>query len=63
MNDYDNKSLFEEFYSICSDIKIKNTAFFQAAYLVLIGKRRGPKLAHLILALGKRRVMNLLEQV
>ncbi len=60
---YGNQGLFQEFYSICEEEKIKNTDFFEGAYLALIGKRRGPKLTHLISAIGKKRAVDLLSQL
>ena len=46
---YTEEQLFNEFYSICQKTSIKNTEFFDAAYRVIIGKRKGPRLASLIL--------------
>ena len=60
---FNEQSLFDEFYSICEKIGFKNTEFFEGAYLVLIGKKRGPKLATFILALGQKRIATLLEGV
>ena len=62
-NNYDNQSLFNEFYKICEEAGIKNTDFFEGAYLALIGKKKGPKLANFILALGKERVIKLLNEL
>ena len=62
-NNYDNQSLFNEFYNICEEAGIKNTDFFEGAYLALIGKKKGPKLANFILALGKERVIKLLNEL
>jgi len=60
---FDDQALFNEFYAICDELKIKNTEFFEGAYLALIGKRRGPKLTHLILAMDKKRLLTLLDQL
>lgn len=60
---YNNQTLFQEFYDICEKVGIKNTEFFEGAYMALIGKKRGPKLTHLILAIGKKRTTNLLDQL
>ena len=57
------KSLFNEFYSICKELGIKNTEFFEAAYKVLLNKEKGPKLAPFILALGKEKVAKLFDGV
>ncbi|MBI2101931.1 lysine--tRNA ligase [Candidatus Woesearchaeota archaeon] len=61
--EWDEKSLFNEFYSICKEFGIKNTEFFEAAYKVLLNKERGPKLAPFILALGKEKVAKMFEGV
>jgi len=62
-HEYDSLSLFQEFYKICEEAGIPNTEFFTGAYLVLLGKTQGPKLANLILILGKDRVTKLFTQV
>src|SRR3989338_3693903 len=61
--EWDEKSLFNEFYRICKELGIKNTEFFGATYKVLLNKERGPKLAPFILALGKEKVAKLFEGV
>jgi len=61
--DYGEKELFNEFYEICKRIEIKNTEFFDAAYRVIINKRKGPRLASLILAVGKENIIKLLNQI
>jgi len=45
---------------ILKAIKIKNTDFFRASYQAIIGKEKGPRLASLILAIGKEKVVKLL---
>ncbi|MDO8556321.1 MAG: lysine--tRNA ligase [Nanoarchaeota archaeon] len=62
-NNYDQQTLFNEFYTICQELNIKNTVFFEGAYLALIGKRRGPKLTSLMLALEKERLLKILSQI
>lgn len=62
-NNYDEETLFEEFYSICQEVNIKNTEFFNAAYKVLINKEKGPRLASFILAVGKDKVVEILETI
>ena len=57
--DWEQNELFNEFYSICKKIDIKNTDFFRVAYNVLLNKDRGPKLAPFILALGKEKIIEL----
>ena len=62
-NDYNEETLFEEFYSICKELNIKNTEFFSAAYKVLINKEKGPRLASFILAAGKEKIIEILETI
>ena len=62
-NDYDEKTLFQEFYSIIKELNIKGPEFFTAAYKVLLNKERGPKLATFILAVGKEKVIGLFGKV
>ncbi|MBD3164073.1 lysine--tRNA ligase [Candidatus Woesearchaeota archaeon] len=60
-NDYDEQGLFNEFYRIKEEANTGTKEFFSAAYLALISKERGPKLAPFILQIGKERVIKLLE--
>lgn len=61
-NEYNEKSLHEEFYNICKKEEITPKDFFRAGYLVLLNRERGPKLAHFILTLGKEKVAELLDR-
>jgi len=61
--DFTEDELFKEFYKICQKVKIKNIEFFEAAYRVIINKKKGPRLANLILTAGKENIIKLLEQV
>ena len=61
--DYDEKSLFNEFYNVSKELELKPEEFFKAAYKVLLNKERGPKLAPFILMLGKEKVAKLFEGV
>ena len=61
--EYNEKSLFEEFYSVSNKLELKPQDFFKAAYKVLLNKERGPKLAPFIIALGKEKVIKLFEQI
>ncbi len=61
--DYNEKTLFEEFYSISNGLGVNPADFFKAAYKVLLNKERGPKLAPFILALGKDKVVKLFKSV
>ncbi len=60
---YAEKELFNEFYKICEKTDIKNKEFFNVAYRVIINKNKGPRLASLILTVGKEKIIKLLEQV
>lgn len=60
---FTEEELFNEFYDICEKNKIKNTEFFRAAYLAIIGKEKGPRLAGFILLIGKEKIIKLLEQL
>jgi len=57
------KKLFAEFYEICKDVNINNKEFFDIAYRVIINKKKGPRLAALILDVGKDKIIKLLEQI
>ena len=58
------KTLFNEFYRISKeDVKMNPADLFKAAYLVLLNKERGPKLAPFVLALGKEKVAGLFKGV
>ncbi|MDP3765551.1 MAG: hypothetical protein Q8R04_03490, partial [Nanoarchaeota archaeon] len=61
--DYDEKSLFNEFYNVCKKLELKPEDFFKAAYKVLLNRERGPKLAPFILTIGKEKVIKLFEGV
>lgn len=57
------KELFEEFYNICKKVNLEPKEFFKAAYRILINKDKGPRLASLILVIGKEKVIDLLKKV
>ncbi len=61
--EYDEKSLFSEFYNISKKLELKPEDFFKAAYKVLLNREKGPKLAPFILALGKEKVAKLFDGV
>jgi len=61
--EFDEKTLFTEFYNISTKLQLKPAEFFRAAYRVLLNKDRGPKLAPFVLALGKEKVAKLFEGV
>ncbi len=57
--DYDENTLFQEFYNLIKEFNIKGPEFFKAAYNVLLNKDRGPKLAPFIVAIGKEKAAGL----
>ena len=61
--EYNEKELFSEFYNIIQNNSLKAPEFFKAAYLTLINKQRGPKLASLILAIGINKTRKILNQL
>lgn len=61
--DFTEEELFNEFYTICQKIEIENKQFFNDAYMILINKSKGPRLAALILEIGKEKVLKLLNQL
>ena len=60
---YTEKQLYNQFYEICEKMGIKGKEFFSVAYRVIIGKERGPRLAALILSVGKDKIIKLLKQI
>lgn len=61
--EFDEDSLYNEFYNICKATGIKNEDFFTAAYNVILNKNKGPRLASLILAIGREKIIKLLKQI
>jgi lysyl-tRNA synthetase class 1 len=57
------KELDNKFYEIIKFHNMKPTEFFTAAYLALIGKPHGPKLAQFIAAVGEKKVMQILKKI
>ena len=62
-NEYNESTLFEEFYNISKQSGLEYRIFFSAVYRLLINKEKGPKLAPFILQIGKERVIKLLEKL
>jgi lysyl-tRNA synthetase, class I len=56
------KELHNEFYEIAKRHAIEPKDLFRAAYLVLIGKEQGPRLASFLLTIGAERVANLFSK-
>ena len=63
VKDISEDELFNEFYNICEAVGLENKEFFEGAYMTLIGKVKGPRLAALILAIGKDKVIKLLGKI
>ena len=61
--EYNEKSLFEEFYNVSQKLELKPQDFFKAAYKVLLNKEKGPKLAPFILALGQEKIAKIFAGV
>ncbi|MBI2142861.1 hypothetical protein HYU20_00780, partial [Candidatus Woesearchaeota archaeon] len=59
---WDEKELYNECYSIAKEAGLQPPEFFKAAYMVLLNKERGPKLAPFLLALGEK-ALRVLEKV
>ncbi len=57
----------KQILNICREIATKHNMkipdFFKTVYLVLLNKERGPRLAPLILAIGKNKVIQLLKKI
>ena len=62
-NEYDDKTLFEEFYRIRDGSGVDIKDFFKGAYRVIINRDRGPRLAPFILQIGKKKVIELLGEI
>ncbi|MBU1704631.1 MAG: hypothetical protein KJ922_04665, partial [Nanoarchaeota archaeon] len=62
-DEVDEKLLYDQFYNIARSVDINPAELFRAAYYVLIGKEKGPKLANFIVTLGKEKVIELIEQL
>ncbi|AJF61171.1 TPA: lysine--tRNA ligase [Candidatus Woesearchaeota archaeon] len=61
--EWDEKSLYDEFYNIARDeAGIEPKELFTAAYLVLLNRERGPKLAPFLLA-AKEKAIKLFEAI
>ena len=63
VKDYNEDELFNEFYNICNAVEIDGKEFFKTTYNIIINKNKGPRLASLILAIGKEKIIKLLEQI
>ena len=59
--EFNDEELHQEFYKIIEETKLSIKEFFSLFYNIIISKERGPKLAHLILTIGKSRTVKLLK--
>jgi lysyl-tRNA synthetase class 1 len=59
---YDEKSLGQAIYDVAREAGIEPKELFGAAYRVLIGKEKGPRLAGFIVTVGKERVAEILRR-
>ncbi|MBI4020457.1 MAG: lysine--tRNA ligase [Candidatus Aenigmarchaeota archaeon] len=57
------KQLHDAFWEIAKKHDITPKELFAAAYMVLLGEERGPRLAPFMLAVGKERVIKLLKEL
>ena len=60
---WQDKELHDEFYKICEKLELENKEFFKGAYILLIGKEKGPLLAKFVLAVGLDKFRNLVKQL
>jgi len=58
--EYDIKNLS---FEVAQENGLKPQEFFRAAYLVLLGKEKGPRLAPFVMAVGKAKIVKLLEKI
>lgn len=61
--DFDEQSLHQEFYNIGQEAGLSIREIYHSAYKILLNKEKGPKLAALILTVGKNKIAELLEKV
>ena len=60
---FEDKELFNEFYTIIKANNLNTGDFFKAAYSVIIDKEKGPKLAPFIIEIGQKKVAGLLNKL
>ncbi len=56
-------NLHEEMYILCKNNDLEPKDFFKAAYKVLIGKEKGPRLADFILEIGRKKASELFGKI
>jgi lysyl-tRNA synthetase class 1 len=62
LEEYDEKSLGQAIYDAAREAELEPKELFAAAYRVLIGKEKGPRLAGFIMTVGKDRVLEILNR-
>lgn len=60
--DWKEDDLLQEIYTIGKELKLQSGDLFRAAYSVLLKSERGPRLAPLILAVGRNKVAAIFEK-
>ncbi|MCK5154925.1 MAG: lysine--tRNA ligase [Spirochaetales bacterium] len=60
LENLNEKAMAEVIYRIAHDNGVEPAQFFTAAYKVLIGKEKGPRLAGFILTCGKEKILSIL---
>jgi len=60
--DWKEDDLLQEIYTIGKELKLQSGDMFRAAYSVLLKSERGPRLAPLILAVGRQKVADIFEK-
>jgi lysyl-tRNA synthetase, class I len=61
--DFTEEELYSKFYEIAKESGLESKDFFATCYNVLISKNHGPRLAPFIIALGKNRTIDILNQI
>ena len=59
----DPEKLHQFFYETCKENDVKLRNFFKTSYLIILGKKRGPRLAGFMIDLGYKRVKDIFDQV
>lgn len=60
---FNEKDLFNEFYTISKNLNLEPKTFFKIAYKSLVNKEKGPKLAPFILEIGQEKVSKIFYQL
>jgi lysyl-tRNA synthetase class 1 len=60
--DMKEDKIHQELYSLCKKENVPLKDFFEAVYLILVNKTRGPKLAPFIVTIGRKKVIDLIDK-